>query len=117
MERRGAERIPFNLKAGIESGGITYDGLVENVSDGGMEYLITSTVEAASDFTPDKVIKLEMVMPSGVRVSLTCEVKWFVKTEEGDEKLVMGMKIVDPPAEYRSWIKKVHAEDPSEQPE
>ena len=117
MERRGTDRISYHLNARIESGGIMYDGLIENVSDGGVEYLMTSTVDAAADFTPDKIIELSMRMPSGDTVRLTCEVKWFLKTEEGSEKLILGMKIIDPPAAYREWINEVHVSDPSDEPE
>lgn len=104
MERRRAKRITYNLTAKVNSGGYTYDGSIENVSEGGIEYLLTSLDRTTDDFTPDKIIELEFKTPEGDMIELKCEVKWFLKSKRGNKKLTLGMMILNPPAKYKDLI-------------
>lgn len=108
MEKRHSERIPCNLNAIIVSEGKDYSGQIENVSEDGVEYLITSKIQYSGNFTPDKTVKLNFQIPSGETLELDCEVKWFLKSPQSDIKktLIVGMKIKNPPRLYRELISR-----------
>ncbi len=108
MERRSSDRIPFRLNAEIKSGGKTYAGLIENVSEGGIEYLMTSMIEVSKDFIPERLIEVNFKIPSDELISLSCIVEWFLKSESGDGNLVLGMRIINPPSAYKEWINKLY---------
>lgn len=111
MERRKSERLPFSSNASIVFRGQTYAGSIENVSEGGVEYLLTSSIKTSEDLTPEKLIKLNIQTPSGRNISLSCEVKWFLKMPQNGKKLTMGMKIINPPDEYRELIKELNSKN------
>lgn len=104
MERRLSQRIPVTLDAYFSSGGKTYTGLIENVSREGVEYLMVSSIQATKDFKPEKMIELYFQIPSGQTLNLNCEVKWLLKASQNDKLLTLGMKIIDPPQEYKEFI-------------
>lgn len=108
MERRKSERLPFSSDANIVLRDQSYTGAIENVSEDGVEYLLTSTIQTTEDLMPEKLIDLNFKTPSGKHISLTCEVKWYLKTPEDGKKLTMGMRIINPPAEYRELIKELN---------
>ena len=107
MERRHTERISFSLDARIISDKETHHGLIENISEDGMEYMITSYIQASKDFTPDKRIGLNFMTQSGEAIELNCEVKWFLKIESHEDKLLLGMEIINPSPEYKKWVKDI----------
>ncbi len=105
MEKRLSERIPCNLNATIMSEGSIFDGVIENVSEGGIEYLITSSIISSGNFTPQKTIKLNFQIPSGEKLDLECELEWFLRTpEDKDKSMIMGMRIIDPPEIYKDLV-------------
>ncbi len=107
MEKRHSERFPCNLDATIISEGSIFEGVIENVSEDGVEYLITSSITSSGKFTPKKMIKLKFQIPSGEKLDLDCELEWFLRTpEDKDKSLIIGMKIVDPPEIYRNLVNK-----------
>ena len=107
MEKRLSQRIPCNLNATISSEGYTFDGFIENVSEGGVEYLITSSITSSGNFTPKKLIKLHFQIPSGEKLDLDCQVEWFLKTpHDKDKSLILGMKVINPPALYRKLVNR-----------
>ncbi len=108
MEKRLFKRKTIHLNAMIISGGKTYDGYIENVSEGGVEYLMTSSINAPYDFTPETVIELIFQIPSGKTLHLYCEVKWFLKASLDDKKLNLGIKVIDPPPEYIEFVKTLN---------
>jgi hypothetical protein len=107
MEKRASERVPYSLDAKIISAGKTYDGSIENVSEGGIEYLMTSLVETPKQFIPDKVIEINFQVPSGEILHLTCQVKWYLEIDPHDRKLMLGMKIIDPHQRYKELLRKL----------
>jgi hypothetical protein len=104
MERRQSARVPVNLNAKIISEDKVFDGMIENMSEDGLEYFMTSFVKVTSNFTPAKSIKLNFQIPSGEMLNLNCELIWFLETSP-DEKL-LGMKVLNPPLTYRKIIKQ-----------
>ncbi len=110
IERRLSKRISAYINANVFSGGKTYDGSIENVSEEGVEYLMTSLIEAPKNFTPEKIIVLNFQIPSGETLNLYCEVKWFLRTPPFNKKLTLGMKIIDPPPTYKEFVKTLTAD-------
>ena len=109
--RRESPRTHSNIDAKIISEGKTFEGSIENVSEDGMEYLMTSFIQASKDFTPDKRIDLVFKAPSGEMISLDCEVVWFLKAEPREDNLVLGMRIINPPVQYRNMVKDLHRQN------
>jgi hypothetical protein len=110
MEKRIANRKAFNIEADIVSGDVKCHGFIENVSEGGMEYLLTSEIISSENFTPDKRIKLIFRLPSGEELKLDCEVRWFLRVSPDQNRQSLGMKIIDPPLEYKEFIKTLYQE-------
>ncbi len=70
-----------------------------------MEYIISSSIKAAKDFTPPQIIQLSFLSPSGNSLNLTCNVICFLRSESEDTSLTMGMKVLNPPPQYLEFIK------------
>jgi len=107
MEKRVSERVPYRLDAKIISAGKTYDGVIENVSEGGMEYLMTSLVETSKHFVPEKIIEINFQISSGETLHLKCQVKWYLEVDPHDRKLMLGMKILDPHHKYKELLRNL----------
>lgn len=105
MERRNSERIPINLKATISSEGNSFEGIVENMSEDGLEYFMTSIVKVPQDFVPKKLMNISFQDRSGEMFSLICELIWFLETHKEGKNLLLGMKIIDPPFTYKEMVK------------
>ncbi|MBL7049530.1 MAG: PilZ domain-containing protein [Nitrospira sp.] len=110
IDRRHAGRNLCNLSAKISSQNITYDGLIENVTEDGLEYLMTSFIEVSTDFTPEKILDMKFTMPDGEELNLNCEVQWYMKTSPEEKKLMLGMKIIEPPETYRALVRALQAD-------
>jgi hypothetical protein len=112
MERRRSRRIPVNLEANIISAGKSYVGLIENVSEGGLEYLMTSQVLVSEKFTPKKSLEVTFVIPSGETLHLNCELVWFLRAPLSEKLLTLGLKIIDPSTKYKEFIKSLDTDTP-----
>ena len=110
MDKRQSNRVICNLNANIISGGKSCGGFIDNVSEDGIEYLITSAIKSSIDFVPEKMITLSFQTPSGKKVNLDCEVKWYLRTAPDDETMTLGMKILNPPATYHEFIQNIDRE-------
>lgn len=104
MEKRRSDRLAVTLTANIITGRKTYSGLIDNISECGVGYLLTSLEHVSKDFIPPKSVKMSFKTPSGETVSLTCKVKWFYRTSN-DRDVTLGMEIVEPPSKYREYLK------------
>jgi hypothetical protein len=104
MERRQYKRIAINLTAEIISQGQTWTGQIENVSEGGLEYLLTSSFKISMDFALKKIIDLHLHLKEGETLKLRCEVRWFLRPSVPNNILTLGLKILDPPPSYREFI-------------
>lgn len=105
MAKRLSTRIPVSLMAKIISGGKTYPGFIHNVSEGGIGYLIESMIDAEKNFSPKKMIVLNLQIPSGENLDLNCEIVMYSKSSPDDKRLTIGMKIIDPPEKYKEFVK------------
>jgi len=104
MNKRFYKRTSVQLKAEIISDGKSFAGSIENVSEGGVGYLINSSINDSTDFIPKKKIEISFLTPSGNNINVECETVWFSRPKEGTSNLSLGLKIVNPTSEYKEWI-------------
>jgi hypothetical protein len=104
MDNRFYKRTSVNLNARIIADGRSFEGAIENVSEGGVGYIINSSIKDSTDFKPAKKIEISFRTSSGNNINLECEIAWFSRPPAGTTDLALGLKIVDPPSEYKEWI-------------
>jgi hypothetical protein len=104
MDKRFYKRTSVHLKAEIISDGKSFTGSIENVAEGGVGYLINSSIEDSTDFIPKKKIEINFDPSSGNKINLECEIVWFSRPPEGTNNLTLGLKVNDPTSEYKEWI-------------
>ncbi len=105
MEKRDNSRIIDSLDAEIISGSGSYPGIIMNFSEKGL-YIVTATANSIEDIAPSTALELKCNLPSGEKISLNCEVKWFqTKTSPHGISFSMGMGILDPPEGYKEFIR------------
>ena len=105
MDKRSSKRIPVRLEAYIFSGDKTYVGFIDNVSEGGFQYLIVTTIQAPKDFKPDNIIQLYFQIPSGETLKLFCKVKWYLKKSSANKPATLGIEIIDPSPKFKEFIR------------
>jgi hypothetical protein len=105
--RKLTARTPVRLKAKIISGGETYPGFIQNVSESGMGYFIESLIKVEKDFAPKKIIELSFQIPSGETLNLDCEIIWCSRKTPDDKRLTIGIKIIKPPQKYKTFSKNL----------
>jgi hypothetical protein len=96
MERRDNKRIVIGLIAGIRYKDRNYEGVIENLSDSGVN-VITTPTEDAPDFVKGERIELEFQPHTGETLTLSCRIKWVKKAAPHSERFSLGMEILDPP--------------------
>ena len=104
MEKRHNSRIVDSLDAEIISGSVSYPGIIMNFSEKGL-YMVTATANSVVDIAPSTALELKCKLPSGEKISLNCEVKWFqTKNSPHGISFSMGMGILNPPEGYKKFI-------------
>ncbi len=110
MDKRQSNRVICNLNANIISGSQSCGGFIDNVSEDGVEYLMTSAIKSSIDFVPERIITLSFQAPSGKKLNLDCEVKWYIRTAPDDETMTVGMKILNPTSAYHEFLQDLDRE-------
>ena len=105
--RKLTARTPVRLKAKIISGGKTYPGSIQNVSESGIGYFLESVIKTEKDFAPKKMIEVNFQTPSGETINLDCEIIWCSRKTPDDERLTIGIKIIKPPQKYKKFAKNI----------
>jgi PilZ domain len=108
MERRRHKRIYVHLKASITVDDQTYDGYIENISESGIGYLMSSPARFKDDFLSTKRIELNFQMGPGKAIVLDCVATWSKKGLGSSKIIGVGMKIIDPPLDYGDWVRSLH---------
>ena len=111
MKRMFSDNMRVNLNGYIYSGGETYSGIIEHISNEGMESMISSSIKVTKDFTPPQIIQLNILTPLGSTLNLTCNVICFLRSEPEDKTLTMEMKVLNPPPQYLEFIETVKPGD------
>jgi len=106
MERRGADRLVVNLKAERLSCTKNCSVFIENLSDTGI-YMITAPSKS-KDYEPGRKLLLKLELASGKTLNLQCNVKWSYDNSPEDLTNSVGLEILNPPEEYKNFIKTLH---------
>jgi hypothetical protein len=112
IEKRRYKRINFRLEAEVTYSNKRYNGFIENFSESGI-FKIVFPDESIQEFMPGALLGVNFQMPSGEKLSLNCIIKWLrIKTDSPFAlKYNMGMEIIDPPQEYKSFIQTLLQKD------
>ncbi len=113
MQRIFSDKIRVNLNGNIYSGGKTFSGLIEYVSNKGMDYMICSSINVSKKFTPPQEIQLSFLTPQGDALNLTCNVICFLRAEHESNTLTFLMKVLNPPRQYMKFIDTLKPGGPS----
>lgn len=106
-DQRRSKRIVDNLDADIIASGSNYSGIIMNFSEEGL-YMVTANAKSVEDITPSTKLQLRCKLPSGENLRLHCEVKWFqAKTSPHGVSCSMGMEILNPPKQYKEFVKSI----------
>ena len=111
MEKRSNERKIVFLETNFTSGGRSYTGVIENISEYGV-YMKTNLTKTAIDFLPSTTIGLEFHIPSEETLNLRCEIIWLHSKKfkhallENEVALEndIGMEIKTSPPEYKKFV-------------
>jgi len=106
MERRQSDRVKVNLKAERITCTKNCSVFIENLSETGI-YMIT-TLSNNNDYIPGSEIDLELELKSGKVISLYCHVKWAIDNAPENLTNSVGLEIIDPPREYKEFVKTLH---------
>lgn len=105
-ERRASKRVTVNLKAERISCTDNCSVFIENISETGI-YMITAPGKK-NEFRPGTELDLELELSSGKTINLNCNVKWSFETSPEDSTKSVGLEIIDPPREYKEFLKTLH---------
>lgn len=103
MEERRFKRYNVRFHSVVLSKGNNYTGTIENVSEEGIGYIMSTVREALEDLLPGEIIKLIILTSSGDTLNLNCEIRW-TNVHHANDKISMGAKIIDPPAKYKEFL-------------
>ncbi len=103
MEKRRDDRLTVKLEAKRLSCTTNCSVFIENLSERGIQ-MITSP-NKKSEYIPGSEIDIEFELSTGNIIMLNCNVKWSYKNEEEDMTNCVGLEIVDPPMEYKEFLK------------
>jgi hypothetical protein len=106
--QRCSKRFNVRLKSVILSKQQSYAGYLENVSNERLAYTMSNVNYTSQDFAPEKIIKLIFLTPFGETLNLNCEIIWTSALLPDYVTFCMGMKIIEPPSEYRKYITTLH---------
>jgi hypothetical protein len=94
MEKRGSERVAGKYRTEIIFRNNTYAGVIENISWSGANVL-TDVLDPEIDFSPDELLDLKFVSPSGDTVILKCVIIWSSKIPPGNERNRIGLQLLE----------------------
>ncbi len=107
MERRRSRRLTVNLKAERISCNKDCSVFIENLSESGI-HIITAPAKNPSLFVPGSTLHLKLVTSDSETIKLQCKVKWSYDNSPEDLTNSVGLEIIDPPFEYKEFIKNLH---------
>lgn len=107
MERRRAKRIAVQLQAERLSCSNNCSVFIENLSESGIQ-MITAPAENQNLFVPNTEVELKLKTANGDTIHLECSVKWVYDNSHEDLTNSVGLEIIDPPFEYKEFIKNLH---------
>ena len=107
MERRRAKRISVQIAAERLSCSNNCSVFIENLSESGIQ-MITAPAKTRNLFVPGADVELNLKTAHGNTIHLECSVKWVYDNSHEDLTNSVGLEIIDPPFEYKEFIKNLH---------
>ncbi len=107
MEKRIHKRKIVDYKVEVIADGISYAGIVENISEKGL-YIIVNPLKTSIDFMSRAKLELKFQLPSGESLNLPCHVKWSYKTPPHGLTYSMGMEILKQSPEYIEFFSNLN---------
>ena len=107
MERRQSKRLTVNLKAERLSCNKDCSVFIDNLSENGIQ-IITAPAKNPGVFVPGAAVEIKLKTANGETIKLYCNVKWAYDNSQEDLTNSVGLEILDPPFEYREFIKKLN---------
>ena len=104
METRRHKRITVDLQARLFFGQTGYSGIIRNISEEGM-FVRTSSIHTPIDVDSGTTLQIECQLPAGEELNLNCPVKWSMKIPPENLRSCIGIEIIDPPVEYKEFMK------------
>jgi hypothetical protein len=98
--KRAATRITAGYKAEITFEGKTYHGIVENLSETGVNITIVIQ-EKEPIFPPGKKLKITFVVQTDETVTFDCLIRWAAKLPPQGLNNGIGLEILDP--NWEQW--------------
>jgi len=68
--------------------------------------MVTAKQFPLEDFSPGKIVILSFETNEEKTLDMNCIIKWFIKAPNYDKAMILGMKILNPPQEYRDMVEK-----------
>ncbi len=62
----------------------------------------------SEEFKPEKTAEVHFLTPSGEAINLNCEVIWFSVSQYDNRTEVLGMEIINPPAQYKEFLESLN---------
>jgi hypothetical protein len=106
-ERRCSNRLTVNLNAERLSCSKNCSVFIENLSENGI-HMITAPAKTSNLFVPGSEVELKLKTADGETIKLHCNVKWSYDNSPEDMTNSVGLEIIDPPLEYKEFIKNLH---------
>jgi hypothetical protein len=104
QDKRIHHRIIVRLKAVLTFKDISYVGMIENISEHGL-YMIALPINHGIDFSPGAIHEMKLRTFPGESVIMHCKIQWSYKTPPYGLTNSVDMEVMDPPPEYREFLK------------
>jgi hypothetical protein len=106
MTDRLFKRIPVNIEAEIISFSVSCPAFIMNISEYGIHARIAN-LEPVISSNSETDVGFKFRLPSGETINLYCRKKWSYKNTANSFIENVGMEIIDPPNEYRSFFRNM----------
>jgi len=115
MERpRGYQRYPRftkRLEATFRSGGLSYRGILSNISENGL------FIRTNRGFAPGTTVEIDVVMPDNTLIALKGLVKRTIKTPITTMKNGMGIELIGKDTKYLDFVRSFAGGKEDSEPE
>lgn len=102
-DKRIHERIIVRLKAVLTFKGMSYIGMIENISEHGL-YMISLPVKPQIDFSSGTIHEMKLPTGTGEAVIVHCKIQWAYKTPPYGLTNSISMEVVNPSPAYRRFL-------------
>lgn len=109
MERRRSKRKKVNIKLEIKIGDKSYPGVIENISENGLNFGTSSEglLSASTRFNAGNEFEVTFQIPDGETLKLHCKVIWSFKTAPLGVERKVGAEVIFPPPAYIAFYNSI----------